>query len=65
MEKSGPFQKDISAEQIKFAKEAFVIGTTLDVLPITKWQSQPISDGKAGSWVVKFNQLIQEDQKKT
>lgn len=41
-------EKDISEEEIFSAQEVILMGTTLDVLPVTEYEGKKISDGKVG-----------------
>lgn len=56
-------EKDLKEEDILEAKEAMMIGTTLDVLPVTMYENKPIGDGKVGSVAKELLKELTEDQK--
>lgn len=43
------------------AKEFFMIGTTIDVVPVVEFNGQKINDGVPGPWCQRFNDIIQKD----
>lgn len=45
------------------ARELMLIGTTLDVLPVTKFNGQSVGDGKVGPVAKRLRELIVQDQK--
>ncbi|MCE3010778.1 MAG: aminotransferase class IV [Proteobacteria bacterium] len=53
-------QKDIQEEDLLVAQEVFMLGTTLDVLPVKSFESQNFT---VGPWGLKFQALIEQDQK--
>lgn len=52
-------EKSFNEEDIKNAKEIFMIGTTLDILPVSRFENHTIP---VGSWGPKLLQLLKEDQ---
>ncbi|MFV8250631.1 aminotransferase class IV [Bdellovibrio bacteriovorus] len=57
-------EKDLTEQDILSASEAMMIGTTLDVLPVTEYEGQQIGEGKQGPLAFKLLQLLREDMKK-
>lgn len=55
-------EKDITEDEIKNAEEAMMIGTTLDVLPVTSYESQKIGSGQVGPVAKELLKLLREDQ---
>lgn len=55
-------QAHLSLHELKTAREVMMVGTTLDVLPVTSYQGEPIADGKVGPVARALLKLIQEDQ---
>ncbi len=55
-------EKDISLEELKQCKEAFITSSTKNIMPITQIDGQMIADGQAGAVTValaeKFRELI-------
>ncbi|WP_413581403.1 aminotransferase class IV [Bdellovibrio sp. HCB288] len=56
-------ERNITEQDIKSAKEVMMIGTTLDVLPVTKYEGQKIGAGVQGPVAKKLNELVREDMK--
>ncbi len=56
--------KDVYIKDLKDSKEILVFGTTMDVLPITKFEDHPVGDGKPGKFYKLFFEKFIEDQKK-
>lgn len=56
-------ERDISEQDIFSAKEVMMIGTTLDVLPVTEYEGKKIANGKPGSTAVALRHLLLEDMK--
>ncbi|WP_374035627.1 aminotransferase class IV [Bdellovibrio bacteriovorus] len=57
-------EKDLTEQDILSASEVMMIGTTLDVLPVTEYEGQQIGEGKQGPLAFKLLQLLREDMKK-
>ncbi len=55
-------ERDISENDLLQAKELMIVGTTWDVLPITKYEEQQISQGKVGAVAKKMLELLRQDQ---
>lgn len=53
--------RNISEADIFAAKEVLMLGTTLDVLPVTHYENQPIADGKVGEVCKLLHNLILKD----
>ncbi|MFN7453846.1 MAG: aminotransferase class IV [Pseudobdellovibrionaceae bacterium] len=51
--------KDLLEEDLLVAQEVFMVGTTLDVLPVRSFESQNFA---VGPWSQKFHALIKQDQ---
>ena len=56
-------EKDISEQDLISAKEVMMIGTTLDVLPVTEYEGKPIGNGKVGTVAKSLLKLLREDMK--
>jgi D-alanine transaminase len=52
-------EKDLSLEELLSAEEAFLSGTTLEILPVVKVNGQSIGAGKPGSTTKKIYKLFQ------
>jgi branched-chain amino acid aminotransferase len=57
-------ERDISEADIQSAREVMMIGTTLDVLPVTSYEGQKIADGKQGEVSKRLLSMLREDMKK-
>ncbi|MEK2645247.1 aminotransferase class IV [Bdellovibrio sp. BCCA] len=57
-------EKDISEKDLLEAREVMMIGTTLDVLPVTEYEGTKIGEGKQGEVSAKLLKLLREDIKK-
>ncbi len=55
-------EKNISESDLFAAKELMIVGTTWDVLSVTKYEGKNISDGKVGVISKELLSLLQEDQ---
>ena len=53
---------DIAAQDVVNAREAFMLGTTLDVLPVVEFSGRPIGNGKPGPLAARLLKLLLEDQ---
>jgi branched-chain amino acid aminotransferase len=53
--------RNFREEEIQNAREVFMIGTTLDVLPVTEYEGRPIADGKVGAVAQKLLQLVRQE----
>jgi len=49
--------------QLMDAKEAFMIGTSLNALPISEVAGKPVGDGKPGKVAIAARNLLLQDQK--
>ncbi|WP_413287786.1 aminotransferase class IV [Bdellovibrio sp. HCB337] len=56
-------EKMIHEKDLLKAKEVMMVGTTLDVLPVTEYEGHKIGDGKAGFISQSLRRLIVEDMK--
>lgn len=56
------FERDISEDDLKKAKEVMMVGTTLDVLPVTQYEGQKIGTGAVGPIALKLQELLLKDQ---
>lgn len=54
---------DLTEKDIFEAQEVMMIGTTLDVLPVTEYEGKIIGDGKQGAVSKKLLVLLREDMK--
>jgi len=55
-------EKDLSEADLRAAKEIMMVGTTLDVLPVTSFEGQKIGDGKVGFVAQTLRRILREDQ---
>ena len=55
---------NLYVEDFKKAEEILVFGTTIDVLPITTFEENPVGDGKPGKFYKLFFEKFIEDQTK-
>ena len=53
--------RSISEKDILSAREVLMMGTTLDILPVTSYENHSISDGKVGPVAKSLNALLQID----
>jgi branched-chain amino acid aminotransferase len=56
-------EKNISEKDLLEAKEAMMIGTTLDVLPIKEYEGQKIGEGKQGPVAKELLDLLRENMR--
>ncbi|WII71787.1 aminotransferase class IV [Bdellovibrio sp. 22V] len=56
-------EKDLTEKDIFEAQEVMMIGTTLDVLPVTEYEGAKIGTGKQGPVAQRLLQLLREDMK--
>lgn len=54
-------EDQIDREAAAACPEAMLTGTSLDVLPVTKWDGKPVGDGKVGPVTNMLMSLIRED----
>lgn len=52
----------ISEASLLKAREVMMVGTTLDVLPVTEFEGKKIADGKVGPIAQKLNEILLRDQ---
>ena len=55
--------RNFSEEEIKRAREVLMIGTTLDVLPVTEYEGQKIGSGEVGPFARQLFELVHQDFK--
>lgn len=51
----------ITEKDVSEAREAMMLGTTLDVLPVTKFESAPVGNGSVGPVCRRFLEVLKED----
>lgn len=61
---TGIQEKDLTEMDLYEAQEVMMIGTTLDVLPVTEYEGKKIGTGKQGPVSAQLLQLLREDMKK-
>ena len=61
---AGIIESNISEQDIYEAREVFMIGTTLDVLPVTSFETKKIGNGQVGPVAKALLELLREDIKK-
>lgn len=54
-------ERDLLPEEFVRAKEVFMAGTTIDVLPVTRIEGVSIGQGSAGECAMKLRKLIQDE----
>ncbi|MBS1972686.1 MAG: aminotransferase class IV [Bdellovibrionales bacterium] len=59
----GVVEKDLHEKDLLSAKEVMMVGTTLDVLPVTSYEGQKIGEGKVGFVAQTLRRLLREDMK--
>ena len=59
----GITEKSLHEKDILAAKEVMMIGTTLDVLPVTEYEGEKIGDGKVGFISQTLRRYLHEDMK--
>lgn len=57
----GIIERNLTEKELIEAKEVMMIGTTLDVMPVTSYEGQPVADGKVGVVAKTLRQLIVKD----
>jgi branched-chain amino acid aminotransferase len=60
---AGIKERNFTEADVKSAKEVMMIGTTLDVLPVTSYEGQRIGSGRQGPIAKMLNELLREDMK--
>lgn len=55
-------EKNLTLEDLKNAKEVMMVGTTLDVISVTKFEDQPVGEGSPGTVSKKLRELVIQDQ---
>jgi 4-amino-4-deoxychorismate lyase len=55
---------DVPLEEARAASEMMLLGSTIKVAPVVRWDGQPIGDGKPGPIARRLLQLWQEDVRK-
>lgn len=58
----GPIVKSFKIEDLKKAREVFLAGTTIDLLPVVEFENHPIGNGQVGPWAKKLRELVLKDQ---
>lgn len=53
--------RDIPVEEVYTAKEVFLLGTTIDVLPVTSFENKKINHGRPGLVAKTLRELIERD----
>lgn len=56
------FERDITEKDIETAREVMMVGTTLDVLPVTEYEKKKIGAGVVGPIAHKLQDLLLKDQ---
>ncbi len=57
------FVRPISEDDLLRAQEVMMAGTTIDILPVTQYEKNPIADGKVGAITMKLRHLLHEDMR--
>lgn len=56
-------EKDLQEQDVLSAREVMMVGTTLDVLPVTSYEGQPLGGGRVGPVAKSLRRLLQADMK--
>lgn len=56
-------EKDLTEQDLFAAQEVMMIGTTIDVLPVTEYEGQKIGSGVQGEVAAQMLKLLREDMK--
>jgi branched-chain amino acid aminotransferase len=54
-------EKDLHEKDIQRAKEVMMVGTTLDVLPVTEYEGKKIGDGNVGRVAQTLRRMLVND----
>lgn len=54
-------QRSVSLEEAKSCAEAMLVGSQFPVMPITKWDGEPVGDGEVGVVSLQLRALLQTD----
>jgi len=57
----GVERRVLSVEDLRTAREAMLLGTTLDVLPVTRLEGRPLGDGQVGPVARALGRLLEQD----
>lgn len=57
-------EKDLTEQDLLAASEVMMIGTTLDVLPVTEYEGRQIGGGRQGPLALRLLQLLREDMRR-
>lgn len=60
---AGVIEKDLREKDLQSAKEVMMVGTTLDVLPVTEYEGQKIGTGQVGAIAQTLRRFLLEDMK--
>jgi len=56
-------QRPIHCDEVLAAKEAFLMSSSLMVMPIISWNGSKIGDGMSGQSAIAFSLLLERDRK--
>lgn len=56
-------QRKLSEEELVNAKEVMMVGTTLEVMPVTRYNDKSVGSGKVGEFSKRVRELLQLDMK--
>ncbi|MFN8791864.1 MAG: aminotransferase class IV [Bdellovibrionales bacterium] len=59
---SQTFERDLTEDDLRQAREVMMVGTTLDVLPVTQYEGRFIGDGHVGPVARRLQELLLKDQ---
>ncbi|MNK84738.1 Branched-chain-amino-acid aminotransferase [compost metagenome] len=60
---AGIAERDLNESELISAKEVMMVGTTLDVLPVTQYEGKPVGTGQVGKVAQRLLELVREDMK--
>ncbi|MES3038409.1 MAG: aminotransferase class IV [Bdellovibrionota bacterium] len=55
-------ERKLTLQELQQAKEVFMVGTTIDVMPVVEVAGKPIGQGVPGPWARKLKLLLEADQ---
>ena len=58
---TGLEHRDLTPEDLAAARELMLMGTTLDVMPVTRLEGKPVGDGRSGPVALELHVLLRKD----
>lgn len=57
-------ERSFDLQELKNAKEIMMVGTTLDIISVTKFEGEPVGSGRPGEISLELKKLLHQDQMK-